>query len=110
MLTSLLQFKPRAGKKGYPESHLQGDRHSIIQPHRYKVLPSHNSSKPRLRILNYPDKGVAVTSFRLGNNPFWYGVTDREIVPMLFPSPLADVPNYSARCFERLLSKCCTLL
>jgi hypothetical protein len=56
-------------------------------------------SQPEIKLtysrkLNYPDKGVAVTSSRLGNNPFWYGVTDREIVPMLFPSPLADVPNY----------------
>jgi len=33
---------------------------SKIPPNRYKVLPSHNSSKPRLRIWKYLDKAVAV--------------------------------------------------
>jgi len=36
-------------------------------PNRYKVLPSHNSSKPRVRICFYADLVFAVPSPRLEN-------------------------------------------
>jgi hypothetical protein len=43
------------------------DRPSTISPNKYKVLPSHNSSKPRLRIRIYPYVGAILANSRLEN-------------------------------------------
>jgi hypothetical protein len=42
-------------------------RPSRIIPHRYKVLPSHNSSKPRVSLCSYFDVAVGVASHRREN-------------------------------------------
>jgi hypothetical protein len=55
---------------------------------KYKVLPSHNSSKPRLRIWSYPDESVAVASPGRKYRKFIVGGWVCLAIPLLSSFPL----------------------